>query len=134
MTTPIDEPMFTVTIPPRPSTGPAGLYIPTEQRRPDDTASRIKLPAGVHTLQLLWRGEYSSIDLRFVDGTANGLTLVRMPGGENSTPVIYTLTIPPGGGQIHFVQNSAVTSEEINAKVDALGVTVFLNEARAPLT
>lgn len=134
MTTPIDESMFTLAIPPRLSNGPSTLYIPEEQRRPNDTLTKLYLPAGMHTLQLLWRGVISTIDLRLDDDVSTyGFRVVTLPRDADATPVIYTLVVPPGGGHVYFVQNSAVTDEELSTNLAVLGVTVFLNEARKPL-
>lgn len=130
MTTPVPEDFFTLAIPIRDGVTNSQMVIPDSQRRADDTAYSVALPAGMHTVQLLWRGSATAIHARLLDGTPNGRNIVVLPGGADAKTVTVSFVVPPGGTRMGFVQQYSVTAEQVGTPLSTLGVNVILNPAR----
>lgn len=130
MTTPISEDFLTYAIPLREGANNQSLIIPDAQRNTGDDPFRVDLPAGLHTIQLLWRCEATPIHVRLHDGVENGRNIAVLPGGIDAKTVTVSFVAPPGGSQMNFVQQYAVTAEQLGTPPSTLGVTFILNPAR----
>ena len=130
MTTAIPEDFFTLAIPLREGAQNQRMIIPEGQRRAGDTAYEVALPAGMHTIQVLWRGDATSIDVRLMDGTEHGRTIAVLPGGVDAKPATVPFVVAPGGYSLYFLQRNPVTSEQVGVPLSTLGVNVILNPAR----
>lgn len=130
MTTAIPEDFFTLAIPLREGAKNQRMIIPEGQRRAGDNAFEVAFPAGVHTIQLLWRGAATPIDVRLMDGTEHGRTIAVLPGGVDAKPVTVSFVVAPGGYLLSFLQRNPVTSEQVGTPLSTLGVNAILNPAR----
>lgn len=135
MTTPFDDPMFTLT--PTLTTelpATASIMIPTSQRRTGDTIRDIALPTGLHQLHIQWRGPLA-LTLYVQTGTGTARTISgRLSGGDEAAPVVIPVVIGTPGGKIWFQAPRRATAEEVASPTSVMGLTVFLSEARKPLT
>ena len=128
MTTAIPEDFFTLAIPLRKGVPNNYMVIPEDQRRGD--AYNVSLPAGMHTIQLLWRGDATPIHVRLWDGAEHGRNIAVLPGGSDAKAVTVSVVVAPGGAELSFIQQYAVTVEQAATPPNALGVNVILNPAR----
>ena len=130
MTTAIPEDFFTLSLPLRNGAKNQSMIIPESQRRAGDTAYRVALPAGLHTVQLLWRCDATPIHVRLWDGAENGRNIAVLPGGSDAKAVTLSVVVAPGGAELSFIQQYAVTVEQTATPPNALGVNVILNPVR----
>jgi hypothetical protein len=120
---------FTLALKPAEGDNNARMGLPDGQLLPGGQLLSIALPAGLHTIQLLWRGDITPITLRLADGSANGRVIGRLPGGEDSPLVTVSVAIPQGGMSVEFRKTLAVTAQQAEDNKHALGVTAYLNPA-----
>lgn len=128
MTTPISEDFLTYAIPLREGVNNQSMIIPEEQRD-SPIAHRVSLPAGFHTIQLLWRCEVTPIQVRLHDGSEYGRTMVILPGGVDAKTVTAQFVVAPGGFDMTFVQQHKVAAEQVGTPLSTLGVNFILNPA-----
>ena len=128
MTTAIPEDFFTLAIPLRKGVPNNYMVIPEDQRRGD--AYNVSLPAGMHTIQLLWRGDATPIHVRLLDSGEHGRNIAVLPGGIDAKPVTVSFVVAPGGTEINFIQQYGVTDEQAATPPNTLGATFILNPAR----
>lgn len=120
---------FTLAIPLRAAPANAQMELPESKKLPGGELRIIRLVAGMHTIQLLWRGTATSLSAQVADGLQNGRVVATLPGGETATPVTINLVIPPGGLNLFFVQDLAITAQQAVDSKHALGVNAYLSPA-----
>lgn len=120
---------FTLALKPAEGTSNGVMQLPDGQLLPGGQLRSITLPAGLHMIQLLWRGDVTPITLRLLDGSVNGRVIGRLPGGEDSPLVTVNVAIPQGGMDIAFHKTLAVTAQQAEDNKHTLGVTAYLNPA-----
>ena len=126
MTTPIQEDFITFAIPLRNGAQNQTMIIPEEQRD-FPSATQVPLPAGFHTIQLLWQHDATPIHVRLMDGTEFGRNIAILPGGVGAKTVTAQFVVKPGGDQMSFIQQYPVTAEKVGTPLSTMGVNFILN-------
>lgn len=107
--------------------------VPTNQLPDGSTGSWIRVPEGIHNIQVIWEGTKPSwLRFRTSSSDPTGKVLKNLPTPGN-VPTMVTVIVPPGGGWIQLGTLNAVTESDVApGKIIYAGITMFLGTNEPP--